>query len=192
MRQSLQTILGPIPSTTMQYYDGKEYDIFTVSAGVHFFVTLVYPGDSQKRLADVMHFRKKTIWQLIDIIGLDVAMGTEGSGVALEALADRIADEIAEKVAEEEQAKAEAASEEPVETFTEEVQEEEDLDSEDIFGLGETDDTEAIALDLDDDFSDLDEDLGDLDSFWDDAAEDAGKDSGRCNFYGRSHGIGFP
>jgi CheY-like chemotaxis protein len=167
--------IGPIPSNMVQYYDGKHYDIFSISAGVHFFVALVYPGDSQKELGAVMRFRRKIIWQVIDVIGVDIAMGREGSQVALEALADMMVQEAEEKMREE--AESRAVESQMAFVTEDDEAEAEALEAElgDIFNL-ESDEVETEAIEID--LLDLEvEDIGDgdLDGFWDDAAEDAGK-----------------
>ncbi|MCC6904778.1 MAG: response regulator [Anaerolineae bacterium] len=83
---TIASYIGQIPSTTMQYYDGFNYDLFSISVGVHFFVALVFDGDSQNMLGAVMNFRRKVIRDVIDYIGVDAVLGNpEGTWAAVKA-----------------------------------------------------------------------------------------------------------
>jgi CheY-like chemotaxis protein len=197
---TIATYIGPVPSTTVHYYDGTDYDLFTISVGVHFFVTLVFPGDSQGKLGEVMRFRRKVIWLVIDVIGVDEALGRAAETVqqqrvefatgplpSLEGMEDE--DEFDREIFLDENGQPLGALAEA--RLRQKLKEEaenaplEDLDI-DVFTFDDEEEGEAGPLALDD--SELDalfeeeeesfdigeDDFGDLDSFWEEAANELG------------------
>lgn len=61
--------LGSQTSSAVHYYFGDWYDIYALSVGMHFFITIVFPGESQKQMGPVLRFGKTAVQDMIDIIG---------------------------------------------------------------------------------------------------------------------------
>ncbi|MGF1503982.1 MAG: hypothetical protein ACFB51_02425 [Anaerolineae bacterium] len=197
---TIATYIGPVPSTTMHYYDGGNYDIFAISVGVHFFIALVFPGNSQSELGSVMRFRLNAVWTAIDLIGLERAMGYTADVELISEQRNRLIEVGEEAERAEEQALtgtvtppagdefvspngeplgalAEARAREAARLAAEQAAAEAprpDLDI-DVFTLEEDDEDEApLELDLDGlDLDDLDLDE-DLSGFWEEAADEIG------------------
>lgn len=66
--------LGDEPSTAVHYYDGNWFDIYALSAGAHYFITIVFPGGSQKQMGPVLRFGKPAVQQIVAELG-DMAYG---------------------------------------------------------------------------------------------------------------------
>jgi len=61
--------LGESASSAVHYYEGEWSDIYAISVGLHFFVSIVYPGGSQKQMGPVLRFGRAAAQEMIDIIG---------------------------------------------------------------------------------------------------------------------------
>lgn len=56
--------------STLQFYDGEEYDLFVLSAGLHHFICIVYDGQSgQRSFGSVNRFGRRAAEDVIAIIG---------------------------------------------------------------------------------------------------------------------------
>lgn len=56
--------------TTIQFYDGDNYDIFVLSVGLHHFISVVFEGEQGARqFGFVNRFGRKTVEDLIGLIG---------------------------------------------------------------------------------------------------------------------------
>lgn len=167
--------IGQVPSIGLHYYDGTLYDIFSISVGVHFFVALVYTGDSQSALGSVMRFRARVIRDVIDYIGVDAVLDRVAGAASREHLASVV-----------DEAPASAPSAKPTKTKDKESvvpqPAEETPVPVAVFEFSDEDEADPLDLDLDsisDVFGDAPSengnDLDDLDSFWEAAAGEAGR-----------------
>ncbi len=138
---SISTHIGDKTAAAIHYYEGDWYDIYTLSVGTRFFVTIVFPGGSQKQMGPVLRYGKPAILKLQELI--------------------------VETPAEEEPSKAEEVPATEEEDIPEVPEEEEP----DVLMLGLEDDGTIAELDLDFDSleSELGKDLGNLDAFWEEA-----------------------
>jgi CheY-like chemotaxis protein len=149
----ISTYLGDQPSTAVLYFDGNWYDVYALSVGVHFFMTILYPGGSQKQMGPVLRYGKPAVANMIAIIGA-AAAGIQ-PGEEVEEAARKPEGRRAEKVRE---SRKEVRLVEPEEEIGE------------PFAIQmEVAEVEAVDIDLGDLESALGEDLGDLDSFWEEA-----------------------
>jgi len=61
--------LGDQPSTPVHYYDGNWFDIYALSAGAHYFITIIFPGGSQKQMGPVLRFGRPAVQQIVAALG---------------------------------------------------------------------------------------------------------------------------
>ena len=149
----ISTHLGDRPSTAVLYFDGNWYDVYALSVGAYFFMTIVYPGGSQKQMGPVLRYGKPAVANIIAIID-EAAAGIQP------------AEEVEEAHWKPEGRRAERARESREEARQAETEEE---ISEPFAIQMEADQGEAVDIDLGDLESALEGDLGDLDSFWEEA-----------------------
>jgi DNA-binding response OmpR family regulator len=65
----LLSILGDHPRT-LKYYDGDKFDVFCLAIGIHYFLSLVFDGQSGNRaLGNVARFGRTTVDEILGIIG---------------------------------------------------------------------------------------------------------------------------
>lgn len=152
-------MMGNRPSGAVHYYTGTDYDIYALAIGLHFFLTIIFPGGSPREMGQVLRLWRKEARDMIQAIG-EPAL-TIGDGRAAPERVEEVAAEETVEMAAEEGELAEADEE----AFAEEVAE-----VTDIFDLGD-EDGEQIELDLDALDADLAE-MDDLDDFWETAAEE--------------------
>lgn len=168
----ISTYLGDGASGAMHHYEGASHDIFTLSVGLHFFVTIVFPGGSQRQMGSVLRYGKATTAKMVETLG-DAAYATDGKP--------------GEKPPEEKAGAAmpEPAGEPPVEAISEPAavadqagaveQPEDQIDLDTLFAAETDEEVEVMEIDL----SELDlalEGMGDADSFWESADLGAGDD----------------
>ncbi len=56
--------------SSLQFYDGEEYDVFVLTAGLHHFICIVYDGESgQRNFGAVNRFGRKAAEDIIALIG---------------------------------------------------------------------------------------------------------------------------
>jgi CheY-like chemotaxis protein len=80
----IASYLGDSAPSAVHYYDGDWNDIYAISVGVHFFLTIVFPGGSQKQMGPVLRFGKPVVEEMIGIIG-DAALAVPGRQAVEEA-----------------------------------------------------------------------------------------------------------
>jgi CheY-like chemotaxis protein len=136
----ISTHIGDRTAAAIHYYEGNWYDIYTLSVGAKFFVTIVFPGGSQKQMGPVLRYGKPAVLKLQELI--------------------------VEAPPEEEPPKIEEALEGVEEIEETAVAEEPDILT---FGMEGERAVEELDLDLDSLESDLEKDLGNLDAFWEEA-----------------------
>jgi len=61
--------LGEYPSSAVHYYEGEWHDIYAISVGLHFYVSIVFAGGSQKQMGPVLRYGKPAVQEMINIIG---------------------------------------------------------------------------------------------------------------------------
>jgi CheY-like chemotaxis protein len=160
----ISSYLGDEPSSAVHHYDGNWYDIYALSAGVHFFIAIVYPGGSQKEMGPVLRYGRPAVRRIVELIG-EGALTREPKPAEKEArpaVEPRIIE--APAAVEVKKGPAPAPVEEPAPVLAAEPSA---PDFETLFGektLAEAAPVDLGALDLD-----LGADLGDLDSFWEEA-----------------------
>ncbi len=150
--------LGQAPSPAVHYYEGEWNDIYAISVGLHFFITIVFPGGSQKQMGAILRYGKPAVQGMIGIVG-PLALTTSK---ALEAAAAAAALPLFEETV------AEVAIEEPPAEIP--FKEAPPLPA---AKKGKTAPLPAIDIDIEA----LDADLaaageGNLDDFWNKAAEE--------------------
>ncbi len=156
-------MMGNRPSGAVHYYTGTDYDIYALAIGLHFFLTIIYPGGSPREMGQVLRLWRKEARDMIQSIGEPALTIADGRGLQ----------PVEEKVEKEKPARVdrdEPVAEEEVEVEAAEIAAADTGDVSDIFDLGD-DDGERIELDLDALDADLAE-MDDLDDFWAAAAEE--------------------
>jgi CheY-like chemotaxis protein len=148
----IATYLGDEPSAAVHYYDGSQRDLYALSAGAHFFVTILYPPGSQNQMGSVLHYARPAVWQLAQIVsgGTEAPAPVEPSGAATQ-----------------------AAPAETPETAPEPPATAEPAEGAGMLWLSPEEGQEVAELELDmDDLSAglVAEEAVDLDSFWEEAA----------------------
>lgn len=160
--------LGKGPAGAVHYYNGSGYDVFALSVGIHYFLTIIFPPDNQKQMGAVLRFGRQTVEALIALLG-DRAFSSDGKALEAAAVAEAPPAEAGEREAVmEPAAEVEVVEEEPA------LPDEDDLSM--VMSLAGADES---VQPLDIDFGALDAELGgssDLDSFWSAAAAEASAD----------------
>ncbi|NDJ52724.1 MAG: response regulator [Chloroflexi bacterium] len=167
----LAPMLGHRSTTSMSHTKGSDYDLYTLSVGLHYFILLVFNDVTQRRLGNVLRLARPASNAIILTMG-DAAF-----------LLDEPTDEPAETVfaigGENVEVGEPMSVEEALAVAQEVTGDEADFDEEAfvdaLFGQSFATTTGPIDLDLDGldaELGGLDE-TGDLDSFWEDAASEA-------------------
>ncbi len=135
----ISTHIGDKTATAVHYYESNWYDVYTLSVGTRFFVTIVFPGGSQKQMGPVLRYGKPAILKLQELIVETPLEEEPPKGEETPKTAEVV---------------IEAVATEALEEFM-------------LVEGDET--VAELDLDLDSLESDLEKDLGNLDAFWEEA-----------------------
>ena len=146
----ISTYLGDDPPTALHFYDGGNYDIYSLALGLHYFITIVFPAGSERQMGAVVRFGTRAATELAPMVG-----GEDAAPI----------DKAKEKE-EIKKPKKEAKAEKAEKPKSEDVVEEEEEDEEEEIEI-----TAPESIDLDALETALAEADDDVDSFWDTATD---------------------
>jgi hypothetical protein len=79
----VKELVGGGQATSMQFFDGVEFDVFVLSVGVHHFMSITYKGsDGDKQLAQVRRWGRKCVEDVIALLGAHAWIMTKGEPAA--------------------------------------------------------------------------------------------------------------
>jgi CheY-like chemotaxis protein len=147
----ISTYLGEDPPAALHFYDGGNYDIYSLALGLHYFVAIIFPAGSERQMGAVVRFGTRAATELLSMVGGEEAMPKKR---------DEKPEEEPEPEAKEE---AEEPEPEPETEIEEEPDKEEDEEEPVEVTAPDSIDLDALEAALETAADD------DADSFWDEA-----------------------
>lgn len=64
----ITSYLGGERHMSLHYHRGDQYDIFALSVGIHYFLTIIFEGYSQKQMGPVLRYGSQVAEQMLEVI----------------------------------------------------------------------------------------------------------------------------